>query len=74
MEHLRQSRPYAGLGFQVKVLNMFKVVPSLGSGSNKKNQLRIGAWHSGILEGTNRYKQVHIHECWHKSAPVRDSA
>ena len=34
MAHIRQSRPDYGLGFQVKVLRTFQVVPfSLGSGS-----------------------------------------
>ena len=33
MEHIRQSRPDSGLGFQVKVRKTFQVVPSsLGSG------------------------------------------
>ena len=33
MAHVRQSRPDYGLGFQVKVLKPFQVVPSsLGSG------------------------------------------
>jgi hypothetical protein len=32
MAHIRQSRPDSGLGFQVKVLKIFQVVPSsLGS-------------------------------------------
>jgi len=35
MAHVRQSRPDSGLGFQVKVLKPFKVVPfSLGSGDH----------------------------------------
>ena len=34
MEHIRQSRPNSGLGFQVKVLETFKVaLYSLGSGT-----------------------------------------
>ena len=34
MAHTRQSRPDSGLGFQVKVLKTFQVVPSsLGSGT-----------------------------------------
>ena len=33
MAHIRQSRPDSGLGFHVKVLKIFQVVPSsLGSG------------------------------------------
>ena len=29
MAHMRQSRPYSGLGFQVKLLKPFQVVPVL---------------------------------------------
>ena len=29
MAHVRQSRPDYGLGFQVKVLDTFEIVPSL---------------------------------------------
>jgi len=36
MAHVRQSRPDSGIGFQVKVPEMFQVVPcSLGSGLDR---------------------------------------
>ena len=39
MAHIRQSWPDFGLGFRVKVLQFFKVVPSsLGSGEALREQ------------------------------------
>ena len=38
MAHVTQSRPDFGLGFQVKILNPFEVIPSsLGSGQSDVN-------------------------------------
>ena len=56
MAHVRQSRPYSGLGFQVKSPKTFQVVVSLlGSGtvSNLEfPQVRIQATSPSREEGT----------------------
>ena len=73
MAHIRQTRPDSGLGFQVKVLDNFRVDPSsLGSGTG-------AAWHPGsqesawqrIPESKSRAQLEAARGCFHLKNPFK---
>ena len=54
MAHIRQPRPDSGLGFQVKVLKLFNVVPSEGgSGRALPTETKVESGTSQSKSGTS---------------------
>ena len=62
MAHVRQSRLYSGLGFQIQVLTTFQGFPSwLGSGLQRRERGRGGLAHRGTSLIRNRPPHQEYH-------------
>ena len=62
MAHIRQSRPDSGLGFHVKVLQTFQVVPSSFGGGRLKSPPNLSVapnrFYRAIFELFSRYFEL----------------